>query len=193
MWVCPGLHYLRQMVEGAAGPYGITPEAIEAARYPEELQASVEGLRALHDNGVRLVAGGDFGHQWTRHGTYAAELASYVELLGLTPAEALMTATANAGPLVDEPLGRLAPGLLADLVVIDGDPTADVRILLDHDRIGAVSRAAARWWGRAGARSNVGRRGASATSPERSCRLPSRGHARKRRPTLPTASPAAPA
>jgi imidazolonepropionase-like amidohydrolase len=138
VWVCPGLHYLRQMVEGAAAPYGITAAAIEAARYPDELQASVEGLRELHDRGVRLVAGGDFGHQWTRHGTYAAELAAYVELLGLTPLEALATATANAGPLLGEPLGRLAGGLLADLVVLDGDPTTDIRLLLDLDRIGAV-------------------------------------------------------
>jgi imidazolonepropionase-like amidohydrolase len=138
VWVCPGLHYLRQMVEGHAAPYGITAEAIERARYPDELRASVEGLRSLHDSGVRLVAGGDFGHQWTRHGTYAAELVSYVELLGLTPAEALVTATANAGPLVGEPLGRLEAGLLADLVVLDGDPTADVRVLLDRPRIRGV-------------------------------------------------------
>jgi imidazolonepropionase-like amidohydrolase len=138
VWVCPGLHYLRQMVEGAAAAWGMTPERIEAARYPDELRASIEGLRALHDAGVRLVAGGDFGHQWTEHGTYAAELASYVELLGLSPREALLTATANAGPLVDQPLGRLAPGMLADLVVIDGDPTADIRVLLDHERIRVV-------------------------------------------------------
>ncbi|HZM43046.1 MAG TPA: amidohydrolase family protein, partial [Acidimicrobiales bacterium] len=51
---------------------------------------------------------------------------------------ALLTATANAGPLVGERLGRVAPGYLADLVVLDGDPTTDVSVLLDRDRIGAV-------------------------------------------------------
>jgi imidazolonepropionase-like amidohydrolase len=138
VWVCPGLHYLRQMVEGRAEPFGITPERVEAALYPEELRAQVDGIRKLHGNGVRFVAGGDFGHQWTRHGTYAAELVAYVELADLTPLEALLTATANAGPLVGERLGRVAPGYLADLVVLDGDPTTDVSVLLDRDRIGAV-------------------------------------------------------
>jgi imidazolonepropionase-like amidohydrolase len=92
----------------------------------------------LHSNGVRIVAGGDFGHQWTKHGTYAAELAAYVELLGFSPLEALLTATANAGPLVGERLGRVEEGHLADLVIVDGDPTADVRTLLDPERVGPV-------------------------------------------------------
>ena len=138
VWVCPGLHYLRAVVDGQAEPYGISRERVEAALYPAELQASIDGLRKLHSNGVRIVAGGDFGHQWTKHGTYAAELAAYVELLGFSPLEALLTATANAGPLVGERLGRVAEGHLADLVVLDGDPTADVRALLDPARVGPV-------------------------------------------------------
>lgn len=140
VWVCPGLHYLRRMVEGGAEPFGIAADRVEAALYPEELQAQLDGIRKLHSNGVRLVAGGDFGHQWTRHGTYAAELVAYVELADLSPLEALLTATANAGPLVGERLGRIEPGYAADLVVLDGDPTADVSLLLDRDRIGAVVR-----------------------------------------------------
>jgi len=138
VWVCPGLHYLRAVVEGAAEPYGISRERVTDALYPEELQASIDGYRKLHSNGVRLVAGGDFGHQWTRHGTYAAELAAYVELVGFSPLEALLTATAHAGPLVGERLGRIEEGYLADLVVVDGDPTADIRVLLDADRVGTV-------------------------------------------------------
>lgn len=138
VWVCPGLHYLRQMVEGAAAPFGIGPERIEAALYPEELDAQIDGIRTLASNGVRLVAGGDFGHQWTRHGTYAAELVAYVELADMTPLDALLTATANAGPVVGEQLGKVAPGYLADVVVVDGDPTSDISILLDPDRIGGV-------------------------------------------------------
>jgi imidazolonepropionase-like amidohydrolase len=151
VWVCPGLHYLRAVVEGDAEPYGISRRQVEQALYPEELQAAIDGLRKLHSNGVRIVAGGDFGHQWTRHGTYAAELASYVELLDLSPLEALLTATANAGPLVGRPLGQVAEGYLADLVVVDGDPTADVRVLLDPDRVGPVVKggtpASAPGWG----------------------------------------------
>jgi len=138
VWVCPGLHYLRAVVEGKAESYGITRERVEQALYPEELQAAIDGYRKLHSNGVRIVAGGDFGHQWTKHGTYAAELAGYVELLGFSPLEALLTATANAGPLVGEPLGRIEEGYLADLVVVDGDPTSDVRTLLDPARVGPV-------------------------------------------------------
>jgi imidazolonepropionase-like amidohydrolase len=138
VWVCPGLHYLRQVVEGAAEPYGITRERVEYALYPAELQASIDGYRKLHAGGVRIVAGGDFGHQWTKHGSYAAELAAYVELLGFSPLEALLTATANAGPLVGERLGRIDEGYLADLVLVDGDPTSDVRTLLDPARVGPV-------------------------------------------------------
>jgi imidazolonepropionase-like amidohydrolase len=138
VWVCPGLHYLRQVVEGKAASYGVSRESVERAGYPEELQASIDGLRKLHSNGVRILAGGDFGHQWTMHGTYAAELASYVELLEFSPLEALLTATANAGPVLGEKLGRLQEGYLADLFLVDGDPTSDIRVLLDHDRIGPV-------------------------------------------------------
>jgi imidazolonepropionase-like amidohydrolase len=138
VWVCPGLHYLRAVVQGDAQPYGISRDNVELALYPQELQAAIDGLRKLHSNGVRIVAGGDFGHQWTKHGTYAAELAAYVELLGLSPLESLLTATFNAGPLVGERLGQVCEGYLADLVVVDGDPTRDVRVLLDHDRVGAV-------------------------------------------------------
>jgi imidazolonepropionase-like amidohydrolase len=141
VWVCPGLHYLRAMVEGKAEPYGVSRESIERALYPQELQASIDGLRKLHSNGVRILAGGDFGHQWTKHGTYAAELVAYVELLDFSPRQALLTATAHAGPLVGERLGQVREGYVADLVIVDGDPTADVRVLLDGDRVGPVIKA----------------------------------------------------
>ena len=57
---------------GRAEPYGISRARVEAALCPEELEAQVDGIRKLHANGVRFVAGGDFGREWTRHGTYAA-------------------------------------------------------------------------------------------------------------------------
>jgi imidazolonepropionase-like amidohydrolase len=138
VWVCPGLHYLYAMVHGHAEPWGVTSEQIDASGYREELRAQVEGLRALRAAGIRIVAGGDFGHQWTRHGTYAAELARYVELTDMTPVEALYTATRNAAPLVGLDVGEIRAGGLADLLVVDGDPTADITVLQEVGRRHAV-------------------------------------------------------
>jgi imidazolonepropionase-like amidohydrolase len=134
VWVCPGLHYLYAVVHGHAARWGVTPEKVELSGYRAELTAQVEGLHRLRAAGVQIVAGGDFGHQWTRHGSYAAELARYVELVGMTPAEAIHTATRAFGPLLGLDVGQVRAGYLADLVVVDGDPTEDVTVLQDPAR-----------------------------------------------------------
>ena len=138
VWVCPGLHYLYAMVNGHAEPWGMTPERLERSGYREELKAQVEGLHRLREAGIRISAGGDFGHQWTRHGTYAAELERYVELVGMTPAEAIHTATRTTGQLVGLDVGQVREGFLADLVIVDGDPTADITVLQQPGRRRAV-------------------------------------------------------
>ncbi len=143
VWVCPGLHYLYAMVAGHAEPWGMTPEKIDASGYRDELKAQVEGLRQLHAAGIRIVAGGDFGHQWTHHGTYAAELARYVELVGMTPTEAILSATRHLGPLVGLDIGQVRAGYLADLLVVDGDPTEDITVLQSPRRRRAVLRGGA--------------------------------------------------
>ena len=140
VWVCPGLHYLYAMVHGHAEPWGVTQEKIEAAGYDRELAAQIESLKRLRASGIRIVAGGDFGHQWTHHGTYAAELQRYVELVGMSPAEAIRCATATMGPLVGLDTGVVRPGALADLLIVDGDPTADVTLLQDPARRRAVMK-----------------------------------------------------
>jgi imidazolonepropionase-like amidohydrolase len=129
VWICPGLHYLHAMVNGHAEPWGITAEQIKASGYPTELEAQVEGMKRMVSAGINIVSGGDFGHQWTHHGTYAAELQRYVELVGMSPIEAILTATRNMGPLVGLELGQITEGCLADMVVVDADPTADISVL----------------------------------------------------------------
>jgi imidazolonepropionase-like amidohydrolase len=138
VWVCPGLHYLFAMVSGHAERWGITAAQLAATGYPRELEAQVDGLKRMVSAGIRLVAGGDFGHQWTRHGTYAAELQRYVELVGMTPLEALCTATRNMGPLVGLELGQIKDGYLADLLIVDEDPSVDISVLQEPKRRRAV-------------------------------------------------------
>ena len=140
VWVCPGLHYLYATVNGHAEPWGITANQVAASGYAHELESQVQGLKRMVSAGIRIVAGGDFGHQWTRHGTYAAELQRYVELVGMTPSAAIQTATRNMGPLVGLPLGCVAERQLADLLIVDGDPTRDIRLLQDASRRRAVMK-----------------------------------------------------
>jgi imidazolonepropionase-like amidohydrolase len=138
VWVCPGLHYLYAMVQGHAEPWGMTPDRLARSGYERELTALVDGLAKLRATGIRILAGGDFGHQWTRHGTYAAELQRYVELLGMSAVEAVHTATRNAGPLVGLRTGEVRAGFLADLLFVDGDVSTDISVLLDPARRLAV-------------------------------------------------------
>lgn len=93
------------------------------ARYAHA-QAAV---RALNVAGVPILAGTDAPNPGTTHG---ASIHSEMQLLveaGLTPAQALASATsvtARAFRLSDR--GRIAPGLRADLVLVNGDPTTDI-------------------------------------------------------------------
>jgi imidazolonepropionase-like amidohydrolase len=140
VWVCPGMHYLYAMVHGHANPWGMTPDRLERSGYQTELDALVEGYRKMHAAGIKILAGGDFGHQWTHHGTYAAELQRYVELLEMTPIEAIHTATRHTAGLVGLPTGQLRDGYLADLVILDGDPTEDIAVLLAPEQRRAVMK-----------------------------------------------------
>lgn len=138
VWVCPGIHYLYQMVNGGADPWGMTRERIESSGYARELDAQIAGIKSMSAAGVQIVAGGDFGHQWTHHGTYAAEMQRYVDQCGMTPTQAIYTATRNFGPLTGIAIGEVREGAIADLLIVDGDPTVDITILQDAARRRAV-------------------------------------------------------
>lgn len=96
----------------------------------------------LHKRGVRLLMGGDYGFGFNPIGNNARDLALFVEWFGLSAAEALRCATQYGGEVMDmsDELGLVRPGYLADLILVDGDPTLDVTILQDPARFALVMK-----------------------------------------------------
>ena len=88
---------------------------------------------------VRIIAGTDAGVDNTPHHQYVGGL-EYLVTLGFTPEQVLAMATTEAAAAlgVGGSTGRLAPGYQADLIVVDGDPLADLAAL------GALRRVIAR-------------------------------------------------
>src|SRR3954447_2372590 len=111
------------------------PHVRERAQALQE--AHVTSIRRALDIGVRVVAGTDAGGHG--HPANAGELECLVKA-GMTPMQALQAATGWAAECLgrEADLGTVEPGKLADLVVVAGDPLADISVLRDPARIALV-------------------------------------------------------
>lgn len=112
---------------------------------PHLIATARENLRRLHASGVTILAGSDAPNPGTAHGAALHEELAQLVRAGLTPAEALVAATsapARAFGLADR--GRIAAGMRADLILVDGDPTKDITATRAITTIWKNGRAVAR-------------------------------------------------
>jgi imidazolonepropionase-like amidohydrolase len=95
-------------------------------------------FRAMYRNGVKIAMGTDMGFE-PDMGSNADELAIYVDL-GMKPMEAILTATKTAAEALhlDKDIGTIEPGKFADLVLVKGDPSEDIKVLKDRLNIQTV-------------------------------------------------------
>jgi imidazolonepropionase-like amidohydrolase len=104
-----------------------------APGFKDRLQAfiprNLETARRAFKAGVKLAMGSDA--VYTMYGENTRELGWFVKA-GMTPEQALQTATGNAAALLgkEKELGAVAPGYLADLVAVEGDPLSDINVTL---------------------------------------------------------------
>ena len=106
-----------------------------APGYKERLQAfiprNLETARRAFKAGVKIAMGSDA--IYTMFGENTRELGWFVKA-GMSPEQALRTATTNGAELLgkEKELGAVAPGCLADLVAVEGDPLADINVVLNN-------------------------------------------------------------
>ena len=140
-FVAPGLAWLIRTARHAED-YGIKRGSAVAMKYERELEMAVETMKKMHRRGIRVLIGGDYGFAWTPQGTNAKDIEYFVDLLGFTPMEAILAATKYGGQIMGmgDELGQIREGFLADLLLVDGDPVANVRVLQEQDRLLAIMK-----------------------------------------------------
>ncbi len=139
---------------------GLVVNRLESLRGDNSLQGQValERLKPLYEatcrvhvemrkRGIRIVVGGDYGFAATPQGTNARDLAHFVTHFGFSPSEALQAATRTGGEIMTRghELGQVKPGFLADLLLVDGDPLHDVRVLEDKTRLAMIMKGGVRY------------------------------------------------
>ena len=141
IFVAPGLSVIVKLLyEGE--PYGFSPQRARELGYEDELEAASRSLTEMHRRGIRVLPGGDYGFAWAPHWTNAMDLQYLVKYCGMTPMETIVAATKYGAQIMMMPdeLGLVQEGRLADLLLVDGDPVADLSILLDPKRLLAVMK-----------------------------------------------------
>jgi imidazolonepropionase-like amidohydrolase len=141
IFVAPGIAILHALLNEAE-PHGISRETAIGWGYQEEWDAALESLSKMHRRGIRVLPGGDYGFAFTPHCQNARDLEFFVKYLGMTPMEAIRSATVYGGQIMMQghELGAVREGYLADLLLVDGDPLANLSILRDPQRILAVMK-----------------------------------------------------
>jgi len=120
-----------------------TPEAAPLVDATErELANLLEQLPRADAAGVRIVLGDDFGLALLPHGSQAEELAFYVKRAHIPPLDVIRWATLNGADLAGRghELGSIEAGKVADLLVVDGDPSIDITVLGVPERLAAIMK-----------------------------------------------------
>ena len=125
-----------------AAKWGLTTQIAESMGMRRELDIAIKNMKELKKRGVRVLPGGDYGFAWNPIGTNARDIEHFVNLLGFSPMDAILSATKLGGEIMmmGNELGQVKPGYLADLILVDGNPLANVKILQDADKLLAIMK-----------------------------------------------------
>jgi imidazolonepropionase-like amidohydrolase len=123
-----------------AKDWGFDEPMVEKWGLKRTLENTMRTYTELRKRGVRCMPGGDYGFAWAPVGVNARDLEHFVNLFGYTPLESLRAATQWGGELMKMNIGQIKTGYLADILLVDGDPTQDVTLLQDKNNLLAIMK-----------------------------------------------------
>ncbi|RZA32151.1 MAG: amidohydrolase [Lysobacteraceae bacterium] len=140
IYIAPAIGIIQATLDAAPPPHFDMSHMKRSAAEVLELQKKL--IPELKRRGLKILPGGDYGFPFNPNGRNARDLELFVQHFGYTPEEALSAATMLGGELMGmgDKLGQVRPGFLADLLLVDGDPVADVTVLQDRSRLRAIMK-----------------------------------------------------
>lgn len=141
--ICPTWTFLANLAE-FGHKVGASAAAMDLFR--DEIEGTAARLRQAYEAGITFTTGSETGFSITPVGHWhAREMELFVRHLGMTSLEAITCGTRNGALAMklEGRVGTLEAGMLADVLVVEGDPLADIRILQDRSRlVEVISRGA---------------------------------------------------
>ena len=140
VFIAPAIGIIQATLDASPPPHFDMSHMKRSAAEVLALQKAL--VPELRRRGLKVLPGGDYGFPFNPNGRNARDLELFVQHFGYTPEEALSAATLLGGELMGmgDELGQVKPGFLADLLLVDGDPTRDVTILQDRQRLRAIMK-----------------------------------------------------
>jgi imidazolonepropionase-like amidohydrolase len=136
--IIPTLTLLVNIINANSGHEAVSV----ASAFSEEVNAARTRLAKAWRAGVPFICGSESGWSPVPYGHWHAhELQVFVDMLGMTPLQAIHCATLGATRILrrfGHEVGKLEAGRLADIIVVNGDPTADVTILQKKSQLDFV-------------------------------------------------------
>ena len=131
IWYTPTINHNQHYLDLADSVYQFTPEA--KRNFADFIQRNFVTAGKAYRAGVRMLIGSDA--VYTAHGTNMQELRWFVKL-GMSNERALQSATVLPAEMLglQNSLGSVAPGYIADIVAVEGDPLADINVVLNNVR-----------------------------------------------------------
>ena len=136
--ICPTLTFTANIVEWGKD-VGVDPNYVEVKKRELDALASIHAK--AHQAGVPLLAGSEAGFSVTPYGEWhTRELELLVDLAGMSPMAAIQSATSRNAAAFGwaGEVGTLEKGARADILVVDGDPLANIGVLADPKRIATI-------------------------------------------------------
>lgn len=121
---------------------GITEDVAQSLDLFRKFDACCATYHEIRKRGVRVVVGGDYGFAVTPMGQNARDIEHFVRYFGYSPIEALKCATVIGAQLMGmgDELGKVKEGYVADLLLVNGDPTRDVSLVQKQANLAMIMK-----------------------------------------------------